>query len=157
MKEKAKKSPFDKMLVLCNAEVQFDCTPEQKTNNVYISFIKVILDILGLTHQYGFQHLEVAISDYLREILNIKNACLIFDATRLYQLDRLTKVCQEYMDKHALELIQHESFLQLSPSALTELVSRDSFYAPEIDIFTSVQSWVKANSDVDATNVLGPL
>ena len=59
------------------------------------------------------------------------------------------------MDKHALEVIQHESFLQLSPSALSELVSRDSFYAPEIDIFTAVQSWAKANSDIDASKVLG--
>lgn len=52
----------------------------------------MILDILGLAHQYGFLELEVAISDYLKEILNIRNVCLIFDAARLYQLEFLTKV-----------------------------------------------------------------
>lgn len=97
----------------------------------------------------------MAISDYLKEILSIKNVCLIFDATRLYQLDRLTKVCHQYMDKHALEVIKHESFLQLSSNAINELVSRDSFYAPEIDIFLAMQSWVKANPDVDPNKVLG--
>lgn len=116
---------------------------------------EVILDILGLAHQYGFLDLETAVSDYLREILNIKNVCLIFDAARLYQLEFLTKVCHEYMDKHALEVIQHESFLQLSPSALNELIARNSFYAPEIDIFLAVQGWVKANPDVEAKDVVG--
>lgn len=67
------------------------------------------------------------------------------------------QVCYEYMDKHAIEVINHESFFQLSPTALNELVSRDSFYAPEIDIFRAVQSWVKANSDVDPNLVLSSL
>ncbi|XP_033340114.2 BTB (POZ) domain containing 9 isoform X2 [Megalopta genalis] len=115
---------------------------------------EVILDILGLAHLYGFLELETSVSDYLREILNIKNACLIFNAAFFYQIECLTRVCQEYMDKHASEVIQHESFLQLSAAALNELVSRDSFYAPEIDIFLAVQAWVKANSDTTDKSVL---
>lgn len=59
------------------------------------------------------------------------------------------------MDKHALEVIQHETFLQLSPSALNELIARNSFYAPEIDVFLAVQAWVKANPDVEAKDVVG--
>ncbi|XP_046750090.1 BTB/POZ domain-containing protein 9 [Diprion similis] len=116
---------------------------------------EVILDILGLAHQYGFVDLETAVSDYLREILNIKNVCIIFDAARLYQLEFLSKVCHEYMDKHALEVIQHETFLQLSPGALNELIARNSFYAPEIDVFLAVQAWVKANPDMEAKDVVG--
>lgn len=58
------------------------------------------------------------------------------------------------MDEHACEVIQHESFLQLSADALNELVSRDSFYAPEIEIFLAVREWVKANPDVDGKSVL---
>ncbi|XP_048507554.1 BTB/POZ domain-containing protein 9 isoform X2 [Athalia rosae] len=116
---------------------------------------EVILDILGLAHQYGFLDMETAVSDHLREILNIKNVCLIFDAARLYQLEFLTKVCHEYMDEHALEVIQHDSFLQLSPSALNELIARDSFYAPEVDIFLAVHAWVKANPEVEAKDVVG--
>ncbi|XP_051164686.1 BTB/POZ domain-containing protein 9 [Leptopilina boulardi] len=115
---------------------------------------EVILDILGLAHQYGFLELEVAISDYLKEILNIRNVCLIFDAARLYQLEFLTKVCHEYLDKHALEVIQHESFLQLSLQALIELISRDSFYAPEVDVFLAVYAWVKANPGIEVKEIL---
>jgi len=74
----------------------------------------VILDILGLAHQYGFVDLEAVISDYLREILQIRNVCIIFDAARLYQLQFLTRFCCSFMDRHALDIIHHETFLQLS-------------------------------------------
>ena len=74
----------------------------------------VILDILGLAQQYGFVDLEVSISDYLQEILQIRNVCIIFDAARLYQLQFLTQVCSSFMDQHALDIIHHETFLQLS-------------------------------------------
>lgn len=59
------------------------------------------------------------------------------------------------MDKHASEILQHESFLQLSPTVLSELISRDSFYAPELDIFLAVDSWVKANPEVNNREVIG--
>lgn len=58
------------------------------------------------------------------------------------------------MDKHASEVTQHENFLQLSPEALKTLISRDSFYAPETEIFLAVKSWVKANPDNNANEVL---
>ncbi|XP_043487969.1 BTB/POZ domain-containing protein 9 [Polistes fuscatus] len=115
---------------------------------------EVIVDILSLAHQYGFLELESAISDYLKEILSVKNFCLIFDASRLYQLEFLTKVCYEYVNKNAAEIIHHDSFLQLSPSAINELISCDSFYVPEIDIFLTVQEWIATNPDVDPTEVL---
>jgi len=75
---------------------------------------EVVLDILGLAQQYGFVDLEVSISDYLQEILQIRNVCIIFDAARLYQLQFLTQVCSSFMDQHALDIIHHETFLQLS-------------------------------------------
>ncbi|KAJ9578309.1 hypothetical protein L9F63_005475, partial [Diploptera punctata] len=114
----------------------------------------IILDILGLAHQYGFVDLEASISDYLREILQIRNVCIIFDAARLYQLQFLTRVCCSFMDRHALDIIHHETFLQLSASAIKELILRDSFYAPEVEIFRAVCDWVQANPDEDADDIL---
>lgn len=75
----------------------------------------VILDTLGLSHQYGFTELESSIGDYLREILQIRNVCGIFDSGRLYELQFLTKVCTTFMDMNARDVIHHESFKQLSP------------------------------------------
>lgn len=115
---------------------------------------EVILEILALAHLYGFVDLEAAISDYLREILSIKNVCSIIDSALLYQLEFLTKVCLEYMDKHALDVMNHESFLRLSAAALSEMISRDSFFASEIDIFLAVKRWVNTNPEADAEKVL---
>lgn len=41
-----------------------------------------ILDTLGLANQYGFSELELAISEYLRQILSVENVCAILDAAR---------------------------------------------------------------------------
>lgn len=59
------------------------------------------------------------------------------------------------MDKHAPEVIQSKTFKQMSPEALIQLLSRDSFYAPEFEIFLAVWSWVTANSRVNPKEVLG--
>ena len=83
---------------------------------------EIILETLGLAHQYGFVDLEASISDYLRQILQIRNVCMIYDAARLYQLQFLTRVCSSFMDKNAQEIIHHESFLQLSPVSILSLI-----------------------------------
>ena len=41
-----------------------------------------ILDILGLSNQYGFIELEESISEHLRQILSLSNVCLILDSAR---------------------------------------------------------------------------
>lgn len=107
---------------------------------------ELILDILGLAHQYGFQDLETSISDYLRAVLAIKNVCLVYDTASLYGLDVLVASCGSFMDRHAVDVIQHESFVSLSADGVRQIISRDSFCAPEVDIFRAIHKWVTANS-----------
>lgn len=106
----------------------------------------VILDILGLAHLYGFTDLEAAISDYLCQTLTVHNACNIYDAARLYQLQYLSKVVSSFLDSQASVIIQEESFLQLSAAGLKEIIEKDSFYAEEKDIFKAVCDWARYNS-----------
>lgn len=74
----------------------------------------MVLDVLGLAHQYGFVELETAISDYLKAILNIRNVCMIYDMASLFHLSSLAEVCCSFVDRNALDIIHHESFLTLS-------------------------------------------
>ncbi len=46
----------------------------------------LVLEILGLAHQYGFQDLETSVSDHLKAVLSIRNVCLIYDTAALYQV-----------------------------------------------------------------------
>lgn len=110
---------------------------------------EVLLEVLGLAHKYGFLDLQTAMSEFLKKKLNIANVCLIFDMASMYSLRGLCDKCCEFMDQNAADILQSESFLTLSVSALQELISRDSFCAPEIDIFKAVQTWVEHNGDVE--------
>lgn len=106
---------------------------------------ETVLDMLGLAHQYNFPQLEAAICDYLRQVLALRNVCSVLDAARLYGLEGLMNYCYGYLDRNAAEVLNHTSFLQLSVEALQGLLLRDSFFAPEVDIFRAVCEWFNAN------------
>ena len=74
--------------------------------------------------RYGFQDLESAISDYLKAVLSIKNVCLVYDMAALYGLSKLMQSCCYFMDRHAGDVIQHESFSNLSRESLRAIISR---------------------------------
>ena len=73
-----------------------------------------LLDILGMSHRYGFMELASSISDYLKAILNISNVCLIYDIANMYSLFSLCQVCKEFIDRNALDILHGEAFLSLS-------------------------------------------
>ncbi|CAF3473058.1 unnamed protein product [Rotaria socialis] len=100
-----------------------------------------LLDLLGLVHQYGFEQLENSLSMYIQSILSLNNVCIIYDAACLYELNNLREHCALFIDSHAKEIITTNEFLALSPEALSSVVSRDSFFYPEIDIFYAIKNW----------------
>ncbi|CAM2718263.1 unnamed protein product [Rotaria socialis] len=100
-----------------------------------------LLDLLGLVHQYGFEQLESSLSMYIQSILSLSNVCIIYDAACLYELNNLREHCALFIDSHAKEIITTNEFLALSPEALSSVVSRDSFFYPEIDIFYAIKNW----------------
>ncbi|XP_002041898.2 BTB/POZ domain-containing protein 9 [Drosophila sechellia] len=113
-----------------------------------------IIDVLGMANQYGFQDLKMAISNYLRQYLALDNVCMILDAARLYNLDKLTEVCLMFMDRNAEEVLLHDTFDTLSKESLEEVLRRDCFFAPEVQIFSAVWKWIRFNSNVDFKSVV---
>ncbi|XP_017116120.1 BTB/POZ domain-containing protein 9 [Drosophila elegans] len=113
-----------------------------------------VIDVLGMANQYGFQDLEMAISNYLRQYLALNNVCMILDAARLYNLEELTQVCLMFMDRNAADLLQHDSFKTLSKESLEEVLRRDCFFAPEVQIFLAVWKWSRYNPNVDIKSVV---
>ncbi|UJR26271.1 hypothetical protein I4U23_007611 [Adineta vaga] len=78
----------------------------------------VLLDLLGLVHQYGFQQLETSLSTYLKSILSLKNVCNIYDTACLYDLKNLRQHAAQFIDNHANEIIKTNEFLTLSSVSL---------------------------------------
>jgi BTB/POZ domain-containing protein 9 len=109
-----------------------------------------VLDLLGLAHKYGFLALESAISGYLKGSLDLHNICRIFDVACLYQLEEVLETCLNFADVHAVEILQGTAdFASLSDVALVSIIKRDSFCAPEVDIFRAVQCWIGENPEAD--------
>ncbi|CAH1791881.1 unnamed protein product [Owenia fusiformis] len=113
-----------------------------------------LLDVLGLSHQYGFLELESSISDYLKATLNIRNVCFIYDLANMYGLASLCKTCYEFIDRNAPDVLRGEAFLSLSGPALYDIISRDSFCAAEIDIFNAIKVWSERNPEVDVAPIM---
>ena len=114
----------------------------------------IIIEILGLSNKYGFKELEDSLSDYMKETLNVKNVCSVYEAAKLYGLDSLSKVCSTFIDRNAIEIMQLESFTSLSFSTLQEMISRDSFCAEEIKIFKAIKEWIKYNPTADSEEII---
>ena len=51
------------------------------------------------------------------------------------------------MDENASLILASPGFLSLSQAAILQLISRDSFFAKEVEIFRAVVSWCEANRD----------
>lgn len=71
---------------------------------------------------------------------------MIFNTANFYQLKDLCTACYTYIDSHATEMTSSEGFLALSQAALIDLLSRDSFFAPEIEIFRAIIQWMENNN-----------
>ncbi|XP_069092426.1 BTB/POZ domain-containing protein 9 isoform X2 [Pleurodeles waltl] len=115
---------------------------------------EVLLDFLSLAHKYGFPELEDSSSEYLCTILNIQNVCMIYDVASLYSLSKLACTCCMFIDRNAPEVLSSEGFLSLSKAALLNIVSRDSFAAPEKNIFQALINWCEHNSKENHAEIM---
>lgn len=106
-----------------------------------------VIDLLGLAHKYGLLALQSAIGSFLESIVCERNVCLIYDVACLYQLFQLRDNCLMFMDHHAESVLETETFGNLSETAITTIIGRDSFCAPEIKIFKAVAKWIKNNAE----------
>ena len=110
-----------------------------------------IIDLLNAAHKYDLLPLQNTISSYLESIINIENVTLIYDVACLYSLVSLKQKCLVFIDHNAVDVLAAESFVSLSETSLVAVISRDSFYAPEINIYKAVVNWIK-NDKKDLSN-----
>ncbi len=71
--------------------------------------------VFRLCHQWGFEELEASICDYLQAALHVGNVCAILDTALAFGLESLVNTCCVFADANAGTLLDHSSFLQLSP------------------------------------------
>lgn len=115
--------------------------------------LEVVLELISLAHKYGFLALESAIQGYLKAILDVKNVCQIFDLSSFFQLKDLHDSCLDFLDQNAVEVLATDSFPNLSKNSLIEIIKRDSFCAPEVQIFCAVTDWIETNDEASENDI----
>lgn len=118
-----------------------------------ISFVNLdggqIMELCNLANQYGFESLKEAISTYLKRNISVDNCLTMLTSAELYALGDLKEACLKFIDRRSIELMHHDTFKAISKDLLGDLLKRDTFYAPEIDIFNAVKAWYDSNRNAD--------
>lgn len=111
--------------------------------------VKQIIHVYGLADLYQFEALSETIPKYLATKLSMENCFKILNAAEFYSQTHLQADCLKFMDEHSTELLKHETFKLMSSASLCTLLKRDTFSAPEIDIFNAVKKWSVHNPTAD--------
>ena len=85
--------------------------------------------------------------EYFRHFINTSqqpNVCEIYNVSSSYQLG-LCQECVWYICMNATDVMKSIGFLSLSQSNLIALLSRDSFFSPELDIYYGIRRYLDAN------------
>ncbi|KAM3176902.1 hypothetical protein ACTXT7_005598 [Hymenolepis weldensis] len=107
--------------------------------------IEDALDVLGLVCQYNFPYLRDNLSRHLIQSLSLQNVCLLYDSAITYDLEDLIDACLQTIDRSPAVILSQPQFLRLSRASVVRMLSRDSFYLPEVEIFRGVQAWLEAD------------
>ncbi|VDO93910.1 unnamed protein product [Heligmosomoides polygyrus] len=121
-----------------------------------------LVAVLQLSHEYRLVDIQRPIVDYLKENLDIGNVFTILRTSTLL-FDDLTESCMQFADQHASDILDSEAgycdiqfmfyqavenvaelldFSTLPQKAVMDMLSRDSFYADETDIFDAICDWI---------------
>ncbi|KAJ3643696.1 hypothetical protein Zmor_026392 [Zophobas morio] len=107
------------------------------------------LDLTSLAHRCSLTDFEYAIANQIKSVLSLKNICSTLNTANLYELVEIRDACHSFADRHALEIIDKDCFQGLSQKSLIKVLERDTFFAPELEIFKRVAQWCQKNNDVD--------
>ena len=113
-----------------------------------------ILELLCLAHRYMVPNLVKALCDYLKSSVNLSNICAIYDVALLFNHESLVNSCENFIDSNAENILLTDGFLQLSETAMFNIVSRNSFCAPEVDIFRGLLKWYENNHGADIKKII---
>lgn len=112
--------------------------------------VEHIIEVCELADQYFFASLKHEISIHLSTILSLNNCVVILNAARLYSLNELESKSWEFIDDNCSDLLIHDTFKTMTQGLMCRLLQRDTFYAPEIDIFNAVRNWYTDHPESDA-------
>eukprot|EP00731_Ephydatia_muelleri_P000226 Em0001g226a len=107
--------------------------------------LQVVLDLLSLADSYMVGMLKEALSHQLCEHIDLDSVLPILLHASVHSVSLLNEKCLQFVDHHAKEVLTGPSFLPLPKECVLAILSRDSLYVPEEEIFQAVTRWMDHN------------
>lgn len=102
---------------------------------------ETVMATLYSAKKYEVATLEMACVDFLKENLTSENAFMLLTQARLFDETALADMCLETIDKHTLDTLCSEAFLEIDLDTLKLVLSRDTLRSREVSLFAAVVRW----------------
>ncbi|WKY01860.1 hypothetical protein Q1695_015683 [Nippostrongylus brasiliensis] len=112
---------------------------------------KQLVDILCLAHEYQLKCIQDDLVAYFKRTLNIRNYFLTLNTAMMLSIDNLTERCLKFADYNCHDVLNSQDFNALPLKTLTRMLSRDTFCAPELDIFNALCRWAEYETKIGGT------
>ena len=117
--------------------------------HVYVaSTPQAMLEVTSVADRFGFVALKQALGDqFSQNHISLDTVLLLLVHSDMYHLPQLHKGCLAFIEdkSHTTDVLNHDSLLDLPEESLIGIISRDTFVAPEIEIFEAVKRWKQRN------------
>ena len=98
-----------------------------------------------LADRYSFVLLKEALGEQLSRHIGETNVLEVFVHADMCHLPQLQEKCLKFVDGNADRVLKSNAFLSLPEDNLKDVISRDTFIAPEVSVFQAVLQWKEHN------------
>lgn len=114
-----------------------------------------VFEILYLAKKYLIPFLEIECINFLKKDLTFSNVCSILHSSVVFESEKLKEECYDLISCKTLQVIQHESFLQMDIKTLEVFLNLNYLNCTEMELFYAVLSWAKNRCELEKIEPTG--
>lgn len=114
-----------------------------------------VFEILYLAKKYLIPFLELECINFLKKDLTFSNVCSILHSSVVFDSERLKEECYDLISCKTLQVIQHESFLQMDMKTLDVFLNLNYMNCTEMELFYAVLDWAKNRCEFEKIEPTG--
>ncbi len=99
-----------------------------------------------MADRFALITLKDTLGNSLVPLVTLDNVLTFFAYADVYQVKHLLDKCLCLIDENSSSILKLDGFCSLISSTVQRIISRDTFVAPEVDIFKAVVQWTAHNS-----------
>ncbi|XP_062974639.1 BTB/POZ domain-containing protein 19 isoform X1 [Elgaria multicarinata webbii] len=117
------------------------------TNSVTLNNL-IALEVLTSSMEYGLDDLSRLCVEFIKDTLNVEQACEAFQAAVAYGQVDLQTHCLAFIENCTREVVQTRGFLELSELAMQTILQSNSLAIDEVKLIHAVREWAHVGSAV---------